>query len=333
MRYFLGFCSVLLLLILIFACSRTPYTYTHSNAYFEQLKLEKLEQLQNSILKITCSNYYQNYFYRYPTSSVDSVLQSARFYAKNLTTNSVAGTGLILYQDTNKQLLLTCYHIFDFEDTVKTYFIDENREPTQFLASLSIKLGQDILTFHKNGRSTPANVIAIDKQNDLALIETSPGEILLYEIPFKGTFGNADKIKFGQEIHLLGFPKGFFMITRGLLSKSPFKNKFIVDAPFNRGFSGGIVFIFTEQEPFYEYLGIANSIAYNSEPVLVPPEDPKILEQYQNLPYDGEYYVKDLKLLNYGITFVVKSNVVVDFIKSEMKRLRQLGYNFSITLD
>jgi len=223
-------------------------------------------------------------------------------------------------------VLLTCYHLFDFKDTLKTYYLDEEKQPTKFLHSLSVKLGQNILAFHMSGWSSLGKIIAVDERNDLALIETDRDEILLSESPFAGPFGNAEKIKLGEEIYLLGFPKGYFMVTRGLASPSPYKNRFMVDAPFNAGFSGGIAIVFTE-EGDYKLIGIANAVAYNSETVLVPPDEPNIYELYQNLPYEGEIYVKDLKLIDYGLTFVIKSNIILDFLHRERERLKGLGYD------
>ena len=313
-----------------FTCSPPPQSLSQFTSDFEQLKLEKLNELQRSILRIFSSTYYQNYFYSYPTSQVDTSLQESLLYKKSVTTNSVAGTGLVIYQDLRKMVLLTCYHVFDFKDTLKTYYWDEHRQPTKFLHSLSIKLGQNILVFHISGKSSFGKIIAVDEHNDIALIETTPGEILLSELPFEGSFGDAEKIKLGQEVYLLGFPKGFFMVTRGLANPSSFKNKFMVDAPFNKGSSGGVVIVFTREKPYYQFIGMANSIAYNSEIVLVPPDDPNIIEQYKDLPYDGEMQVKDLKLINYGLTFVIKSNVIIDFLNRERKRLGQLGYNLPV---
>lgn len=321
----LGFISIWA----ISSCSHPPQPPPHPSSIFEQIKLEKLSQLQRSILRVTCSANYQNYFYSYPSDQADTSLQENLLQGKNRTTNSVAGTGLILYQDFRNMVLLTCHHLFDFKDTLKTYYIDKHGQPTKFLHSLSVKLGQNILVFHMSGWSSLGKIIAVDERNDLALIETTRDEILLSESPFAGPFGNAEKIKLGQEIYLLGFPKGYFMVTRGLASPSPYKNRFMIDAPFNAGFSGGTAIVFTE-EGDYKLIGMANAVAYNSEAVLVPPDEPNIYELYQNLPYDGEIYVKDLRLINYGLTFVIKSNVILDFLHQERERLKQLGYDLPV---
>ena len=115
------------------------------------------------------------------------------------------------------------------------------------------------------------------------------------------------------------------MVTRGLASPSPLKSEFMVDAPFNSGFSGGVGIVFTP-DGGCELIGLANAVAYNPETVLVPIQEPNIGERYGDLPYDGEIYIKDMKLINYGLTFVIKSNVILDFLRQERGRLRKRGY-------
>jgi len=36
--------------------------------------------------------------------------------------------------------------------------------------------------------------------------------------------------------------------------------------------------------------------------------------------------IKELKMINYGITFVVSDDIIADFFKREEENLRQLGY-------
>ncbi len=325
--------TILLIISIPLSCSRTPVQLNDTPGDFDKKRIDKLAELEKSTLKITCSTYYRNYYYRSPENPGHVVSHDSLLVNSNITTNSVAGTGLILYQDLQKQLLVTCHHIFDFEDTLKTYYLDEDRQQTKHLNSLSIKFGQSILVFHKNGRNTIGEIIGLDKINDLALVTTGSDENSMSELPLQSILGDAEKLKLGQEIYLLGFPKGFFMVTRGLVSPSPFKNKFIVDAPFNRGFSGGVVVAFTWDDQPYQFVGLANSIAYNSEYVLAPVDDQKNIDQYQNIPYDGDVYIKDLKMLNYGITYVIKSNFVRDFLKSEEVKLDRMGFKIAHLLN
>jgi hypothetical protein len=310
-----------------FSCFRPTYKVSNPLYEFEEAKLNTFNELERSILKLTCSAFYENYYYAPPSqSSGDSVSQESLLIEKKFSTNSVAGTGLFVIQSANKILILSCYHVFDFEDSLKTYYFDKNKKITKYLESRSIKYGQTIYVTHKNGTISQGKIITQDKRMDIALIETQAIENALSEIPFQGTFSKASKLKLGQEIYLVGFPKGYFMITRGLASPSKYKDKFLVDASFNRGFSGGVTIMFDNQTGDYQYVGMANSTAYDSQIALGPSGTIINLESYQSIPYEEDIYIKELKLINYGITFVVSGEVISDFFKMEEYKLRQFGY-------
>ena len=225
--------------------------------------------------------------------------------------------------------MLSCYHLFDFQDTLKTYYSNRRGVPTNHLLSLSIKKGQTIYVTHKNGRRTHGQIIAVDKKNDLALLETETIENLLLENSFNGVFDNKGQIEFGKEVYLIGFPKGFLCVTMGLVSPSPYKNKFMVDAPFNRGFSGGAVITIDERSGVYTHVGMANSIAYDSQLILIPNENSVNLKYFENMPYTNDVYIKELKLVNVGLTFAIKGNLIARFLNKEKENLRQKGFYLS----
>lgn len=317
----------LILLSLQFSCYRPAIkSANQSPQQLEKAKLKTFKEIERSILKLTCSAYYENYYYDPPLRLNSIIPQDSLFIEKKFTTNSVAGTGLILVQHIDKILILTCQHIFDFEDTLKTYYIDKNKKVTNYLQSLSIKYGQTIYVSHRNGTISRAKIVAQDAETDIALIETKAVENVLSEFPFQGRFNNGSKIELGQEVYLLGFPKSHFLITKGLASPSKYKNKFIVDIPFNRGFSGGVTISFDYQKGIYQYVGMANSTAYDSRIVLAPSDEIVDIEALKTMPYVGDIYVKELKLINHGITFVIRRGTIINFLKREQKSLKLFGF-------
>jgi len=318
--------AFILILFSTFACYRPMYQVSNPLYEFEEAKLNTLGGLERSILKLTCSAYYEIYYYSHPPIAGDTVTQQSLLTDKKFTTNSVAGTGFILTKSADKILILTCYHIFDFSDTLRTYYLDKNKKISKYLQSLSIKYGQTIYVTHKNGTISQGKLIAQHEKNDIALIETQAIENVLSEFPFQGIFDDESKIKLGQEVYLLGFPKGHFLVTKGLASPSKYKDKFLVDAPFNRGFSGGITITFDNRTGDYRYIGMANSTAYDSQIALAPSDVIQNFEIYKSSPYEEDIFIKELKIINYGVTFVVRSEVIADFLKEEEGKLRQFGY-------
>ncbi len=294
---------------------------------FERSKLKTFEELERSVVKITCSAFYENYYYNPPADFKDAtVSQQSLLAIKRYTTNSVAGTGLLLSQSANRILVLTCYHLFDFADTIKTFYIDQDKKTTRYLQSLAKKFGQTIYVTHKNGAISQARIISKDEGNDVALIETEAISNLLSETPFQGSFRRKANLKLGQEVYLMGFPKGYLMVTRGLASPTKTKDKFLIDAAFNRGFSGGIIVAFDDRTGEYYYAGMANATAYDSEMTLSPADSVQNFENYRFAPYKDDVYLKELKMINYGVTFGITGDMIVNFLNKEADKLRQMGY-------
>jgi hypothetical protein len=71
---------------------------------------------------------------------------------------------------------------------------------------------------------------------------------------------------------------------------------------------------------------MANATAYDSQTILIPSDNIQDLSYYKDIPYKDDLYISELKMINYGITFVVKSEVIYDFLKRESNKLKQYGY-------
>lgn len=285
----------------------------------QEERVRQLALLEPSVVKITCSAYYRNYMY--PRSGVQQLPVEQK-----LTSSSVAGTGLVLLQNSREMLVLTCNHVVEFADTVRHYFLDDARRPTNHLRQLSIKYRQDIFVFHRSGEWTAGELVAADRENDIALLKTSRAGQQMAESPLPFRFGDAGDLKLGHEVYVLGFPKGFFVVTSGLVSPSRGRGRFMVDIAFNRGYSGGVVVHRNEREGRMEYVGMATSAAYDSQYLLVPPTDTTPPTPEPDIPYTGDVFVEELKLINYGITFVVSSNTVRNFLRGNLDLLQRNGF-------
>ncbi len=316
------------LLIIVSTCAHQQKSINDRCEQIEKQRLQSLDEIQRSVLKVTCSAYYENYFYAIPRSDQDTSSLASHLVEKKLTTNSVAGTALIVQKNPQKMLLLSCHHIFDFEDTVKVYYTDKKGNVTDHLYSLSIKYGENIFVYHKNGSRTTGKVLANDEKNDIALFETATSANPLLERAFNKILEKKTEPVFGKEVYLIGMPKGFLFVTKGLLSPSPYKNRFLISAPFNRGFSGGVVVAFDSDGKNYSYLGMANSMPYDSQLIMTPSENLRMDKMYENFPYTDDLFVRELKMVNYGLTFAIKGNIIRKFIEAEKENLKLQGHYF-----
>ncbi|MCR4438990.1 MAG: serine protease [bacterium] len=325
MKLPLAFCLAILVgVTLVCSCARMNSRAGLAPQPQEE-RVRQLALLEPSLVKITCSAYYRNYTYARP-GVVDLPVE------QKLTSSSVAGSGLVLLQNSREMLVLTCNHVVDFADTIRHYFLDDAKRPTNHLRQLSIKYRQDIFVFHRSGEWTAGELVAADRENDIALLKTSRAGQQMAESPLPFRFGDAGDLKLGQEVYVLGFPKGFFAVTRGLVSPSRGRGRFMLDIAFNRGYSGGVVVHPNEREGRMEYVGMATSAAYDSHYLLAPPADTTPPTPEPDIPYTGDIYVEELKLINYGITFVVSSNTVRNFLRANLDLLQRNGFSAATLL-
>ncbi|OQX88827.1 hypothetical protein B6D60_00990 [candidate division KSB1 bacterium 4484_87] len=316
-----------LFVLLFFSCIKTTTSQkTGLQLNLTERRLNRLEEIRRTMVKVVCSAYYENYYYINPSPRAKNATLEDLLYKKQLTTNSVSGSALILNRNPSNILLLSAYHIFDFADTIRVFYKDAEGNITNDLQSIAIKYDQRIFITHHDGTRSLGHLIGYEERYDLALLESKAAENQLLENSFIAPFAKDDDLKFGKEAYLIGYPKGFLFISRGLISPAPYANKFMISAAFNRGFSGGIVMSFDEGKDSYIYLGMANSMAYDSQLVLAPDETLPRLDNFRNFPYSDNAYVRELKLVNYGLTFAVKAKIIADFLEKERERLRRLGF-------
>jgi hypothetical protein len=147
---------------------------------------------------------------------------------------------------------------------------------------------------------------------------------------FSYPIGDAKKLEWGSFAYLFGYPKGYRMITKGIVS-DPNRDRsgsFLLDAPFNRGCSGGIVLAIKDGVPNFELVGMAKSSAADFENILIPPEDFNISEYDPRLPYEGDIYAKSNVVIRYGITQIISINTIIDFFERNQLYFTQMGYDF-----
>ena len=134
-----------------------------------------------------------------------------------LTNEETIGSGIIVDE---KGYILTCYHL-----------IKDNPEVW-------------ITLFNSNQKKYKANIISIDKANDLALLKIYPDSLLP-----KAKFGNSDLVQITDTVLTIGSPFGFeYTVTGGIISDNKrsiviegtvYEDLFQTDASLNRGSSGG----------------------------------------------------------------------------------------------
>jgi hypothetical protein len=243
--------------------------------------------------------------------------------------NPATGTATLIYHQNRKTALLTCAHIIDFPDSIVSYHQDVNGRNTKYVQKIAYKDRQNINIIDSNLRGN-FDILAVDTERDIAIVGN---EQPLFSAPILPVFrfpaGKAEELDWGNFVYIIGFPRGEKMITSGLIS-SPNRDKyhsFIVDAVFNRGFSGGIVLAIRDGVPNFELVGIAKSVPAESNLYLTPNEKFRLSETNIQQPFQSEIKVKAVENIYYGITYASSIESIRLFIERNKLRLIEKGYN------
>ncbi len=333
-----------LTLIFLFGCSRRIYEVAYptlnDGKYDSEFPYkncsEELKKISQTVRKITSIAYYRSYVFPLENHVVIEDVQNKRFKKKAsreiFFNNSVIGTATVIGYSGRNISLITCAHIIDFEDVIYTYHMAEDKTDLPYLQSVSFKEKQNnfIADLPEKGE---LEILAVDNENDIALMGKQFSESTVrYPIPvFDYPFGKAKTLEWGSFVYLIGYPKGYEMVTRGIVSQPDRdgNGSFLVDALFNRGFSGGVVLAIRDGVPNFELVGVASSAAADFDYTMVPPEDISRTGYDPRVPYDEDIYVKLNRNINYGITFIISSEIIRNFVRDNLENLEEKGYNLS----
>jgi S1-C subfamily serine protease len=206
----------------------------------------QLEEISKSINLINSIAFYTSYVFD-SSSKIRAVELSKINFEKNAAekvffNRTASGTGTIIYNRQGHVALLTVSHIVNFPDSVISFFVNSDGSFSEYVQSISIKSKQTNYVNDIPGNGE-LDILAIDKIHDIALLGKTLDIASTLNIPvFPYIWGASSELEWGSFIYAFGFPMNLKMITKGIVS-SPNKEKysFLIDAAFNRGFSGRIL--------------------------------------------------------------------------------------------
>jgi hypothetical protein len=297
---------------------------------------EQLEEISNSVKLITCIAYYESYVFTEEmklTSAdikkTDLKSMSARIINYD---NSSSGTATVIYAEGRNTALLTCAHVVNFPDTVITYFNKDEGVLSPFIQSISIKESQANYIPELPERGD-VEIVVMDKKNDIAIVGKKFISIASInsnpDIPvFKYPNGKAAELGWGDFVYVFGFPMNYKMISKALVSSPDHAkgNSFLIDAVFNRGFSGGIVLAIRDGVPNFELVGLVKSVPAENEFVLKPLVKNLDVEMNPWLPYKGDFTVEKRQSIKFGITKIIGIETILEFFKTNRSLIEEKGY-------
>lgn len=294
----------------------------------------QIETVLKSVKKLSTNSIYTAYHFNFDQNiskeSVGQLNLESEANSISYFNESSSGTATILTYDSNRILVLTCAHIGDFPDTIFTTFHDDEDR----ISSVAVRGRSDFFIRGIPGGDELDELIR-DRKKDLVLYgkqysSQQEFQLLQLNIPL----GKLRKLQWGSFVYLAGFPMGVKMVTRGIVSlfESSQKDMYLIDAIFNRGFSGGLVLAYKQGTNQMEWVGLVKSVSADSYFRLKPSEK-KTKYTDENRPYHDELYLVRTVDINYGVTYAISPDVIQSFLKENKYKLEQAGFNISRWLE
>lgn len=326
---------LLLLSAVSFSCTSTIYDIAYptlnDGKYDSEFPYrncsEQLEEINKSVKLINCIAFYESYIFNQSSgiklAELDKNVMLNRSANYNFFELTESGTATVIYGGGGYTALLTCSHIIDFPDTIISYFTTELGNATDIVQSISIKAKQK--NYLPEAQLVGEfEIIVQDKQLDAAIIglPTNSEEAKLLPV-LKYPHGNARQLEWGSFVYVFGYPLNYKMVSKAIVS-NPNRDRrgaFLLDAVFNRGFSGGIVLAVRDGVPNFELVGMVRSVPAEFQHSLVPEKLKDNIDYNPRIPYSGEIFVEKRMMINYGITTVVSIESIVEFIAANKAKL------------
>jgi len=331
--------SIIFISVFSISCSSTetvktvPIVDEYTTIFPNNDVADELELISETIRLINNLTFYRTYSF-YDSTITDDNLTDFDLLERAVYTTTVSktssGTGTIINISGNKIALLTAAHIISYPDTIISYYSANNRE-SKYIETILFKERQKIYSdLPEGGR---LKIIASDKKNDIAIIGNSFHKITPLRFPvFDFQFGSAKELKWGSFVYILGFPMHNKMVTSGIVSNPNYNGtgNFLVDAPINRGSSGGLVLAIRGKAPNFELVGIVSSVPAETRFVLTPNNPSRDIKFVPGSLYSGDMAIEKLEGIKYGIGKIVSIEKIKTFIKENESKLNDSGYMISV---
>lgn len=293
---------------------------------------QQLEEVAETVKRITVMAHYKAY--AFPLADSVTIGRISKPFLENLEPAaayqhfSSAGTGTVIYNGNGRVAVLTCAHIVDFADTLTTHYLGRDNRTTPYLRSIAVKSSQLAFLNDVPGGSS-LEILVTDRTTDIALLgqrltESQSSFVRVFRYPL----GRAKQLEWGSFVYLFGYPSGYRMVTKGIVSlssKAP-GGSFVIDAVTSPGSSGSIALAIRDGVPNFELVGMVKMIPAQVSHVLTPSRDGDV--EYDPLsPYHGEVFVQRKLEMQQGIAVAIPIETVVAFLNRHDRQLREMGYD------
>ena len=318
----------IILITILQGCLSNKSTRRYDEVAQENERLEALDRVMPYSIKVYAAATYKTINFDAEMQYTNADLSTIHFqnFEPESSTESSMATATTIKSSPGQNILLTCYHIFNYPDTVRQFYYRSDGSQTAFLRSVSVKTSQKNFT-KQSGKSQDLNFIASDENLDVAILAfENPDQ---NSIPFSIETIEAESVRTGETVFVPGFPSGYKMVTKATVSK-PNRHKpetIMLDANFNRGFSGAPFYAYSARKKKMLFAGIVTTAASETKNVLTPKyqSHQKIYDPAE--PYKDAMYVERDERVKYGVTFTVTTEKLNDFYIHEKARFEEKSIN------
>ncbi|TVR64075.1 MAG: serine protease [Gemmatimonadales bacterium] len=299
---------------------------------------DELDQVLSSLVRIRVSWNYETRIFDEATAPLEARLdlpESLMGASDTVQTEQTrAATAILLGHQDGRSIMVTAAHAVNLPDTIVQFYGDGRAVPggLRRVRSVSILTHRADWVVGLPGLE-PFQVLATDDVSDIAIIGVERGGDPLPPgtRPLPVPAGDPDRLSWGSFVYVLGFPAGYPMVTRGIVSDPAgiHTGAFVVDGLWNEGVSGGVILAIRGDGSGMEWVGMARAAAARTEPRLRPTED--ALEDREPWePYEGPLFLEEARHIQYGITLAIPMDAVQRFLDRHRSRLRAEGWTVPI---
>ncbi len=297
---------------------------------------KQLEEIGNSIYRVNSLAFYKAYVFdedsKIKLKDLNDDVIKNRSIKTTYMDKSSSGTSTLIYSLNGTVALLTCAHVIDFPDTIVSYYSDKQGTFSDNVQSIAF-MSRRFIYVAGFPEGSEVNEILSDKSLDVTIIGNSYSSKFerLFHV-FNYPFGKAKELSWGNFVYVFGFPLNYKMISNAIVSNPNYdrSGSFFIDAVVNRGYSGGLVLAVKNGIPNFELVGIIEWVPEENENILEPAPLEESIKYNPLVPYKGDIFVKQQKLLRYGITKVIPMESIEDFLIKNKDFFIHNGYYFSI---
>jgi|GEM_PF-3248852 len=222
------------------------------------------------------------------------------------TSDTIRGAGIVLRQDGNDHLILTCHHVIEFPERI-TYEIESDETETgDLLIGEGERKQQQVFVGRPRLGQVRATTIASSPADDLALVRANLKRFEGTVSPALIPIGDGNALRGGDGLYLLGAPSGNFQVTWGVATPGS-ESLFFADTATPPGYSGGPVLAVARESGQLELIGVITGSAGSM--LRIWDFDDAIVPGYRMSEVDPAHVsAREIKTFDYGITHCISES-------------------------